>query len=57
MMGSDLAYHVLSAWKLENYGNDVQTITQAAQLLDASVNQAKPWQALFKQFLVLPSID
>lgn len=57
MMGSDLAYHVLSAWKLENYGIDVQTITQAAQLLDTSANQAKPWQALFKQFFDTCTID
>lgn len=48
MMGPDLAYHVLSSWKLENYGINAQTITQATKLLQQSSNN--PFPVLFKQF-------
>ena len=50
MMGPDLAYHVLSFWKLENHGINAETITQATKRLQQPLNSQTDFQTLFKKF-------
>lgn len=50
MMGSDLAYHVLKSWLLEQRGIDAQTIAQAQSLLQNQSGNKDDCSKLFAAF-------